>query len=128
MFQLRSQFLIVLVDGKFREIEEIFANLWIIQVFNVGVLFQDENGIVLQTFRPFNKHNFMDTTPIIINEFINGSFVSKKFDIDFINLLSSTLNFRIIYTFIGPVGYLIENGTAKGPLRALLDNKADISV
>lgn len=43
-------------------------------------------------------------------------------------MLSSTLNFRIIYTFIGPVGYLFENGTAEGPLRALLDNKADISV
>lgn len=41
--------------------------------------------------------------------------------------LSHHLNFKINHTFIGYEGYFLANGTAEGPLKALLDGDADIS-
>lgn len=49
-------------------------------------------------------------------------------DIDFIHALAENMNFRINYSFVGPVGFFFENGSSDGPLRALLDGNADFSV
>lgn len=45
-----------------------------------------------------------------------------------IDTLSKAINFKINYTFIGDVGYIFDNGSGQGPLKALMDNKADFSV
>jgi Ligated ion channel L-glutamate- and glycine-binding site len=70
-----------------------------------------------------------DQKPYVIqNKFPNGSYSLNGGDIDLINVLSSSLNFRINLTYIGEQGYFLSNGTAVGPLKALLDGNADFSV
>lgn len=71
------------------------------------------------------------STPAVIAQNIqNGSFLTELSgrDINLINALAWKLNFRINYTFIGKEGYLYSNGTSKGPLKALLGLKADLSL
>jgi hypothetical protein len=50
----------------------------------------------------------------------------KGKDVNIMESLSNTLNFKINFTFIGDIGYLYANGSAKGPYRALLDRRSDI--
>lgn len=70
-----------------------------------------------------------DTQPFVIAILQpNGSYALSGRDISLVTSLAESLNFRINYTFIGPIGFLFENGTAKGPLKALLDGQADISL
>jgi hypothetical protein len=156
-------FNIWLLGGKIKEVHEMFDLLWRIEVFNVNVMYEDENGEVLvETFEPFDD-KCADTTPRVINKFKNGKF-EKNFDefltdkvknlqscpvrvaiandipftevkeprqgrdIKVINALAGILNFTVNYTFIGPEGFFLSNGTAMGPLKALMDNDADISI
>jgi Ligated ion channel L-glutamate- and glycine-binding site len=171
VFWFGGYYLIILTNGEIVEIQQVFALLWKLQIFNVNVMFEDENGEVLvQTFMPFNAQNCNDTTPILINKFKNGKFINgtenffpKKIknlhncpvrisisksdepfifskllengsyeisgsDINLIKSLSSALNFKIDFTYIGDEGFFYENGTSDGPLRALLDEKADLSL
>lgn len=58
----------------------------------------------------------------------NNEYKMSGRDIELLEALAQSLNFRINYTFIGPAGYLHENGSASGPLKALLDKQADLSI
>lgn len=58
----------------------------------------------------------------------NGSKQLVGTEISLIQALSTSLNFNINFTFIGDDGYLYENGSAKGPLKVLLDREADLSL
>lgn len=70
-----------------------------------------------------------NSKPLIFAEKLtNGEYELHGRDINLINTLSESLNFRINYTFIGDEGFFLENGTAEGPLRALLDDKSDFAV
>jgi hypothetical protein len=158
--------LLVFISGEIKEVQEIFQILWKLQIYNVNVMFEDENGEVLvQTFMPFNAQNCNETTPILINKFKDGKFINgtDKFfpnkmknlhncpiriaisndidpfifvksenlsgrDIALANVLAESLNFSIYYTYIGPEGFLLENGSAIGTLKVLLDHKADLSI
>jgi Ligated ion channel L-glutamate- and glycine-binding site len=164
LFRMNGYYLVILINGRIAEIHEMFKHLWKFQIFNVNVMFQDENGDVLvQTFMPFNAQSCSDTKPILINKFTDGKFINgidnffpqkmknlkncsvkvstSNFaaletklsdgngqDINLINALSQNMNFTINYTFIGHFGYLLENGTAEGPLKSLMDKTADVSV
>lgn len=64
---------------------------------------------------------------IIINHAENGSFKVSGKDATFINSLSERLNFKIDYTFIGDVGFVTENETTTGAMKALHDGVADIA-
>lgn len=69
------------------------------------------------------------TPPLIfVNHFPNGSRNLYRRDFELINELSKALNFTILFTFVGDEGYFYENGTSEGPLRALLDREADVSI
>lgn len=68
--------------------------------------------------------------PFVFAKFKKKSSMSELSgrDIKLIKLLAEQLNFKINYTFIGPDQYFFENGTADGPLKALLDGVADMSI
>jgi Bacterial extracellular solute-binding proteins, family 3 len=170
-FKLNGHYLIVLINGQISEIQEMFKLLWKFQIFNVNVMFEDENGEVLvKTFMPFNVQNCNDTTPILISKFKNetssndiqnffpeklknlhkcpirislsnnsvpftflkllknGSYKIEGIDILIIDALSKQLNFKMNFSYIDDIGYFYENGTAKGPLKALLDSEVDVSI
>jgi hypothetical protein len=169
-YQKNGFYLIVLVYGKIPEVQKMFELLWQLQIYNVNVMFEEENGeVLLKTFMPFSPGKCGNTTPVLINKFKNGKFRNsdelfpRKFknlhqcevrvsianntepetivkfradgsqdifgqDINFINVLSQRNNFRINFTFVGRLGFLLSNGSAAGPLKALIDGSADISV
>lgn len=171
IFQFNGFYVVVLVNGEIPEIEQILELMWKIQVYNVVVMFEEENDTVLvKTFRPFNSGNCFHTTPVLINTFKNGRFINgienifpQKMNnlhkcpmrvavannvrpevfvkqlpdgsnqcsgrsIELIESVAETLNFEVNYTYIGPEGFLYENGTAEGPLKAVLDGKADFTI
>lgn len=77
IYALNGIYLIVLINGEIREVQEIFQLLWKLQIFNVIVMFENEHGeILVKTFMPFNDQNCKDTTPILINKFFDGKFVN----------------------------------------------------
>jgi hypothetical protein len=170
-FKFSGFFIIVMINGEIKEIEEIFSLLWQLQIFNVNAMFENENGeILVKTTLPFSRGNCNSTKPILINRFKNGKFengienffpekmknlhgcevkvtVSNeskplvnveyfdngKFelsgqDIDLIKTISKSLNFKINRTFISGDGFFMENGFAKGPLKAILIGTADLSI
>lgn len=169
-FRFSGLYLVVLVNGAIREIQEIFKFLWRIQVYNVNIMFDVNGTILIETFMPFKATNCNDTSPVLIDTFKNGKFLhnqkklfpdkmknlqncpirvslsnsSEPFiivkyledgshhisghDYDLIVSLSKALNFKINVTFIGDVGHVFENGSAKGPLKVLMDGDADFSV
>jgi hypothetical protein len=192
-YKFNGNFLIVFIGGEIQEIQEVFKLSWKLQIYNVNVMFEKENGEVsMKTFMPFSDGNCSDTTPVLINKFKNGKFVNgnenffpkkmknlyncsvrvaiannsepgiivkKKLDgrflknpslfnfnlyqfryeffvfslsiggrnIRILNALSKDMNFRINYTFIGNIGFLLDNGTTNGPYKALIDRTADVS-
>lgn len=164
-------FIIILLNGEIREIQNIFQLLWSMQISNVNVIFGNSNGTIsIETFMPFNLKSCNDTTPILINEYRNGKFANglDKFfpdkmknlhncsirfsifhntepyviprrmpsgeyrysgrDISIIETLSENLNFRINYSYVGNDVYTCGNLSVDGPLRALLQGEADLSV
>lgn len=84
-FVIDGFYLMILVDGLIEELSEISKLLWNIFIFNVNFLIaaDDGNEVNLWTFLPFTScksdtcyEKCGDTSPIIINKFINGSFSS----------------------------------------------------
>ena len=70
-----GKFLIVLANKEFNEAQEILKTLWNLQIYNVNLMFENENQEVLvKTFFPFNGSSCNDTAPILINTFKNGKF------------------------------------------------------
>lgn len=49
-------------------------------------------------------------------------------DTELIRVLSETLSFEAVYTYIGHEGYLYANGTASGPWKTLIDGDADMTL
>ncbi|XP_070508142.1 ionotropic receptor 21a-like [Chironomus tepperi] len=75
-FDYQGHFILVLIHGSIPEIQEIFDNLWKLQVYNVIVIFEDDHEhLSVVTFFPFRSStDCSNTTPVLINEFINGTF------------------------------------------------------
>lgn len=172
LFQFNGFYLIVLVSGEISSIQAIFNIFWNIQIYNVIVLFNNNSNesVSIKTFLPFKSEKCYDTTPVEINEFQGGRFLSgtellypRKMknlhncpvrlsisnssepevfvekldngsynlngrDMKLIKTLSRILNFKIEISYIGSEGFIYENGTAEGPLKALLDGEADMSI
>lgn len=164
--------LITLTHGEIPEIQDIFYLLWKIQIQNVNVIFEKDDGeIVVETFMPFTVNNCNDTRPIIINKYKDGKFVNdvnnlfpEKMknlfgcsvrvsvcnnlapymvvknledggvqvgggrDFKLISTLSQRLNFTINFTYTGNIGYFLDNGTAEGSLKGLLNNESDLTI
>ena len=58
----------------------------------------------------------------------NGSYSLRGRDYNLMKTLSESLNFKIDLVFVGDEGFLLENGTAKGPFHMLLKGKADVII
>lgn len=58
----------------------------------------------------------------------NGSYSLRGRDYNLMKTLSESLNFKIDLVFVGDEGFLLENGTAKGPFSMLLKGKADVII
>lgn len=169
-----SKYLIVLTNEiaeKPSKLDDIFYKFWSSQALNVNVMFACNNRtICVQTFIPFNAENCNDTSPILINEFIDGKFSNDVVnffpqktknlhkcpvrvsisnnshphiftkdmndsthqlsgrDINLVETLGKSLNFRINYSYCGEVGYIFENGSSFGTLDVLKVGNADLSV
>lgn len=65
---------------------------------------------------------------IFADENDNGSYSLRGRDIELVNTIGQYLNFEIEYVFIGDEGVLLENGTATGPFKMLLEKKADLII
>jgi hypothetical protein len=74
VFSFSGIFVFILIDGKIADMKEIFSTLWKRNIYNVDILFQNEDSIDVMTFMPFSRSTCDDTTPRIINRFVNGSF------------------------------------------------------
>lgn len=75
--RMTGLFVAVLTNGEIAEIEYIFKMFWSLQIFNVIVIFEDDNSsVIVKTFMPFSGGICNDTSPITINEFRDGKFVN----------------------------------------------------
>ena len=75
-FKFNGFFLILLMNGRIFEIETIFKLLWKIQIYNVIVMFEENNEVLVYTFFPFNAMKCDDTTPFLINKIVDGNFLN----------------------------------------------------
>ena len=169
-YKFNGLYLIVFVNGEIPEVQQMFELLWKVQIFNVNLMYEDENGeILVKTFTPFTPESCNSVKPVLINRLRNGKFLEKseKFypekmknlhncpirvsiannnepyiierftpngtqvlsgrDFYLMTTLAESLNFKIVYSFVGTEGYFYPNGTSSGPLRAITENKADMS-
>jgi hypothetical protein len=68
-----------------------------------------------------------DSQPYVFVDLLaNGSYNFHGRDVELVNALAKSINFRINYTFVGEEGSLAENGTGYGPFLMLLEDKADL--
>lgn len=83
-----------------------------------------------------NLHNFPVRVSIsntsepetIVRILKNGSYQLDGQDIRLLRALSEALNFSLNFSYIGPIGFFLEDGNSTGPLKALKDGKADLSL
>lgn len=74
-FQFNGDYLIVLSHGKIPEIELIFKMLWSVQVVNVNIIYELDNGtVIVETFSPFDSAECGNTDAFIVNRFENDTF------------------------------------------------------
>lgn len=71
--------LVVLVSGMVLELPLVTKQFWNIHMFNINFIVDDSGRILLLTFKPFDVTGCGDTSPLIINEYVNGSYVSSAF-------------------------------------------------
>ncbi|XP_070508140.1 uncharacterized protein [Chironomus tepperi] len=78
-FNFQGHYILTLINGKIDEIQEIFDDLWKLQIHNVIVIYENIKGnghLSVLTFFPFRSStDCSNTTPVLINEFINGTFI-----------------------------------------------------
>ena len=65
---------------------------------------------------------------IFVKTSLNGSLMLRGKDISLIRVLSEKLNFRINFTYVGELGFVLDNGTTEGSWRALKERRADLSI
>lgn len=76
-FQHDGYILVVLVSGMMLELPLVTKQFWNIHMFNINFIVDDSGRILLLTFKPFAVTGCGDTSPLIINEYVNGSYVSS---------------------------------------------------
>lgn len=76
-----SDFCIFLILEKMSttELEVIFEMIAVKSIFNVAVITKSYHSLKLFTFLPFQKGKCLDSTPVVINEFLNRTWTSKQF-------------------------------------------------
>lgn len=65
---------------------------------------------------------------VFVEKLPNGSYHLSGRGIRLAEAFAESLNFVINYTYIGPDGYLYENGTAGGAMKVVMNDGADLTV
>lgn len=74
-FDFNGNYLFVLVSSHTVDVVQIFNAMWLKNIYNVNVIYEAKNEIILTTFRPFESSKSCgDTRPKIINKFRAGKF------------------------------------------------------
>lgn len=77
IFRFNGRFVVVLTDGENFGMNEIFEHFWQKMIYNVIVIFENENRkVLIYTFFPFNHERCDDVRPVKINIFENSAFVN----------------------------------------------------
>lgn len=72
LFVFSGHFLFLLVDGKKSEHDEIFSTLWVKNIYNLNLIYDDGK---VETFSLFRKNGTCgETKPVLVNRFIGGEF------------------------------------------------------
>lgn len=101
IFFFNGYFLIVLTNGTIPEIKEIFRLVWKLQMYNVNLMYEAENeSIMVKSFIPFKPGECHSTTPILINQFKDGKFISVEslYPLKMRNLHNCTVNVAASYS------------------------------
>ncbi|KAL7017001.1 hypothetical protein ACKWTF_010219 [Chironomus riparius] len=171
-FSYNVHLIIAFIDGKIPEVQEIFKDLWKVNLHNVIIIFEDQHEqLSVVTFFPFqSSKDCSNTTPIVINKFINRTFTHDLFnifpkkmenlhqceikvatsnniaphiytkimpdgseifygrDFELISTLSSSLKFKLNFSFVSYFGCLFELEKQEGVLTNILNNKSDLVI
>lgn len=74
-FQLVDNFLIVMLGGYFKELQEIFEFFLRKELYSVYAIYQANNEVIISTFIPFQGPNLCrNSEPKVIAKFSNGTF------------------------------------------------------
>ena len=130
-FRFNGLYLIVLVNGKIPEIEEIFKRMWKIQIYKVVLIYEEDDEVLVYTFFPFNDIKCDDTTPVLINKIINGRILNETeffFPKKMKNLFSCPIRASVSNSAIPliiPVLHANESSSIQGPEIKLIETLAD---
>lgn len=168
LFMFNGNYLIVLVNGEISEIPDMFQLSWKLQIYNVVVMYELLDGVLMKSFLPMNRRSCNDTNPIIVNNFNNGSFASKNFfpdkmtnlfncpvrivakindepyvlakrltngnfefsgqNIRLVTALAKSLSFKVELTVVDREGYLFDNGSSDGLMKALMEGRVNLAL
>jgi hypothetical protein len=74
-FKFFGVYLMLVLDIKAVDLEQLFAMMWKKSIFNVYAIHEETNDVTLSTFFPFNSRSSCgNTSPVILNQFINKKF------------------------------------------------------
>jgi ABC-type amino acid transport substrate-binding protein len=74
-FKFFGIYLMLILDIKAVDLEQLFAMMWKKSIFNVYVIHEETNAVTLSTFFPFKSISECgNTSPVILNQFINKKF------------------------------------------------------
>ncbi|XP_070495742.1 ionotropic receptor 21a-like [Chironomus tepperi] len=113
VFRYHGFYLIILIDGRIKELQAIFKTMMSKNIVNVYVLYDDEDGMALSTFFPFNDpSNCYNTQPQVINKFRNQKFMTdlvleSKFD----NLNKCPIRLTTFPSNVGVMKRNLSDGT-----------------
>jgi hypothetical protein len=77
IFVNRGLYIFALTNGRFKEIERMFAMLWDMQIYNANVIYEssESGALYVETFFPFaDNGDCSNAHSIVINEYGHGSF------------------------------------------------------
>ena len=91
-FNFSGYFLFVIRKLKISEVRVIFQALWRIHIGRANILLENGDHISMITMIPFSRKACNDVSPVVINKFINGSFLNGIFfPKKFTNLFNCTV-------------------------------------
>jgi hypothetical protein len=74
-FKFFGIYLMLILDIKAIDLEQMFAMMWKKSIFNVYAIHEETNDVTLSTFFPFKSISECgNTSPVILNQYINKKF------------------------------------------------------
>lgn len=116
-FDYGGYYIILFMNANNKEVNQVFQSLWELYIYNVNLIRNINESIIIETFYPFNSQSCNTTIPIEIGRYFNGQFVMKPQDFfpkKFVNFHNCSLN---VTTFesIGPA--VLKQDYANGTYR-----------